>query len=151
MPVDRAVEEVARVELDPRLGGEDLERAAALRLDDPGDLAQLARLAAQHEVVVVAAAALQLLVGRVDARADRCRLAEVERRAVDRLHLAGRDQRRVDRREAVGLELQLVAEDRALALAGQVEVGVVREVDDRRRVGRRRVVDDEPAVRRAAE
>ena len=60
--------------------------------------------------------------------------------------LAGRDQRRVDRREAVRVDQQLVAEDVARALAGEVEVGVVGEVDDRGLVGRRRVVDARPLV-----
>ena len=67
-----------------------------------------------------------------DAGADRVRGAEVEGRAVDRGDLAGRDQSLVGRREMVGVEGQLVAEDRAGAFAGEVEIGVVGQVDDGR-------------------
>ena len=59
----------------------------------------------------------------------------------DRLDLAGRDQRVVDRRVVVGGDHQLVVEDRAVALAGEVEVAVVGQVDRRRLVGRGDVVD----------
>ena len=89
---------------------------------------QAAARAVQHPVVIVAAAVLHLRVRLVDARADRGRLAEVERRALDRRELAGRNQRRIDRRVAIGVDRQLVAEDVA-RLAGQVEVAVLRQVD----------------------
>ena len=58
-----------------------------------------------------------------------------------RRELARRDQAVVDRREPVGGDHQLVAEDVARAVAGQVEVAVVGQVDRRRLVGRRGVVD----------
>ena len=74
-------------------------------------------------------------------RADRLGAGEVHRRALDRLELAQRDQRVVDRQVAVGVERQLVVEHVARAGAGQVPVGVVGQVDDRRLVGRGRVLD----------
>jgi hypothetical protein len=68
-------------------------------------------------------------------------LPEVERGAVDRRQLAGRRERGVDLDEAAGGDAEPVAEHVAAALAGEVEVGVLGRVEDRRRVGRRRVVD----------
>ena len=81
--------------------------------------------------MVVAAAELELRVVCVDACADGRGLAEVERRAFDRPQLAGRDQAC----SSTGvnwsaLSISLVAEDVAVACAGQVEVGVVGQVDD---------------------
>ena len=55
--------------------------------------------------------------------------------------LAGRDQRAVDRRVAVRLDHQLVPEH--VAAARQVEVGVLGQVDRRRLVGGRVIVDDQ--------
>src|SRR5690349_19936669 len=62
---DRAVEEVARVELNSRLVGVDVESAAAGRLDDSGGM--VARAAAvEHPIMVVTARDLELLVRLVD-------------------------------------------------------------------------------------
>ena len=99
----------------------------------------------EDEVVVVAAGERELGERVADARADRGRLGEVERRSGDRRDLAGRDQVRADRRVPVGGERQHVVEDRSRALAGEVPARVVRQVDDRRRVGRRAEVDAERA------
>ena len=112
---ERAVEEVAGVELDPGLGrsrssarGRSPGRAAAR----PGAARRRAG-PVEHPVVVVAAAEHELLVvARGAARRSRASVAEVERRAGHRVDRAGRDQGRVDRRVAVGVELQLVVVDR---------------------------------------
>ena len=92
--------------------------------------------------MIVAAAIDQLLIAVADAIANTGRLAEVERRAFDR-----RDARwnrgRVHRRVFVRIDRELVVEDSARTVAGQVEVGMARQVDHRRLVGGRRVVDAE--------
>ncbi len=134
---ERAVEEVARVELGARLGRPGLQHAAGGRIGDRRDQLQrgVTRRAIEHEVVVVALPDHDLLVGVADPRADRRRRREVERRPRDRSDHAGRDQRGVDRRVVVGLEPEDVILDRAGALTAEVEVRVVREVDDRRLVG----------------
>ena len=83
---ERAVEEVAGVELDAGLGGEHLEGAAAVGVLGAGGEEQLAvvQLAVEHPVVVVAAPDHELLErGVADAVADRRRRAEVHRRALD--------------------------------------------------------------------
>src|SRR5204863_1401644 len=51
----------------------------------------------------------------------------------------GRDQARVDRRVAARVKRELVVEGGAAA--GEVEVAVLAEIDDRRAIGRRAVVD----------
>src|SRR6266545_1378203 len=130
-PHQRPVQEVARVELQARLVGDDLEDAAAARLDHPRGQLQAAAVAVEHPVVVVAAADHELRVAVADARADGGRVPEVEGGAPEVGDLAGRDQRRVDRGVVAGVDPQLVAVDVAGALAGQVPVVVVGEVDDR--------------------
>src|SRR6476620_9648059 len=145
---ERAGQEIAGVELDARLGGTDFEAAPGCRLaDNRGeDLRAVAgRRAGDDVVVVVAVAERELWVVVADAGADRVRGAEVEGCAIDRGDLAGRDQSLVGRGEMVGVEGQLVAEDRAGAFACEVEIGVVGQVDDGRRVGGGAVVDAERA------
>ena len=95
----------------------------------------------EHPVVVVAAPEHELLVVAAQPLADRVEPGEVERRAHDAGGRAVRDEVHVDGRELVGVELEQVVVDRPRALTGQVPVGVVGEVEDRRRGGRRRVVE----------
>src|SRR6266540_924999 len=81
LPRDRAVEEVARVELHPGLGRADIERAPAARLYQAGGVRKTRSAAAvEHPVVVVSPAKAQLHVVLRDARADPCRGAKIERR-----------------------------------------------------------------------
>src|SRR6266508_2533857 len=134
-----AVQEVARVELDARLVGEDLQDPAASRVGQPRRQLQPGAAPVQHPVVVVAAADDELRVAVADARTDRGRPGEVQRRAGHRGDLAGGDQGRVDRGVVAGPQQQLVVVDVAGALTGEVPVGVVGEGDDGRRVGGRLV------------
>ncbi len=66
----------------------------------------------------------------VDRLADRPGGGEVERRPAHRLVRPVRDLPLVDRGVGVGVDGEEVAEDVTAALAGQVEVGVVGQVDD---------------------
>ncbi len=101
----------------------------------------------EHEIVVVALAAADLLNLRIDARPDRGRRPEIERGAGHGGDLAGRDERFVDGRVGVGVDRQHVLENVAAAIACKVEVAVVCEVDQRCLVGRGRVVDAQLVVR----
>ncbi len=73
-------------------------------------------------------------------------LGEVEGRAGDRRELAGGDELGVDGGVAAGVEHEGVAED--VAGAGEIEVGVVGEVDDGGLVGGGGVVDAQLVARR---
>ncbi|GBL30134.1 aldose 1-epimerase [Opitutia bacterium] len=132
--LDRAVEEVAGIELEAGRVREHLERAAAARLrharGEP-------RRPAEAEVVgvVVAARPHELRVGRADAFADGAGAAEIERRAFDGRAFAGGDEAFRDRDEAIREEFQTVAQD--LAAAGEVEERMVRQVAERGGVRRR--------------
>src|SRR5947207_542645 len=75
---DRAVEKVARVELQSRLGGRDVEGATGRGIDHACGVLKAFTGTRQDEVVVVAEAVPELLVLFPDARADCRRLAEVE-------------------------------------------------------------------------
>ena len=137
------VEEVPGVELYARLCGRHIERAPAGRLRHMRGVNEPAtsRGSVQHERVVVTVAVLQLLVRLIDARANRRRLAEVERRSRDRRQSARRDERRVDSDVAVRVDRQHVIEHRSRSLAREVEVRVIRQVDGRRFIGRGLVLD----------
>ena len=63
--------------------------------------------------------------------------------SVDGGDLAGGNQRAVDRGVVVGGEHQFVVVDRGRAVARQIEIGVVREIDGRGLVGRGFVFDAE--------
>src|SRR4029453_6441237 len=89
---DRAVEEVAGVELQPGLRGQNLERTAGLRLDHARAEPHRPPASVQDEVVVVALADGDLLVLRLDTGADGRRLSEVEGRARNRSQLPGGDE-----------------------------------------------------------
>jgi hypothetical protein len=106
--------------------------------------------AVQDPAVVVAAGDGQLLVVGVDALPERAGGAEVERRPGDRGGSAGkRPQFAVDRQVGGGDQGELMVEDGLGALAGQVEIGVVGQVDHGRGAGGGAVVDAQPPVREA--
>ena len=71
-----------------------------------------------------------------DIAANELSRAEIEGSAGYRYRFPGRDEACVDGKVATGLDRKLVVEDSPPALALQVEVGVVREVDDGLGVGR---------------
>ena len=137
------VEEVPGVELDSGLCREDLEHSAAVGLlhTRRADHRRVAGAApVEYPVVVVTAADHELLEAVADPVSDRGRPGEVHRRTRHRIDCACRDQRRIHRGVVRRVQLQDVIVDRAGALAFQVPVGVVRQVDDRRLVRRRPVV-----------
>ena len=76
--------------------------------------------------MVVPVSKFQLLIIRVDPRADGRWLAEIERCAFNFPQFTGWNQRAINRRKLIGVDRHYVLED--VALAGQVEIGVVREV-----------------------
>jgi hypothetical protein len=100
----------------------------------------------EDQVVVEPLGVQELLVRSAEILADRLRRTEVEGGARDVGELAGGDEVRVDRCEAGRGDGQFVVVDRAAALARQVPVHVVGEVDDRGPVGGGLVVDAPVAV-----
>src|SRR5713101_6242235 len=74
-------EKIPGVELNPRLGGENPQNPAAVRLIDFGRFRQFVRRMIQHKVVIVAMTEAQLCVVRIDPLSDFMRLAKVEWRA----------------------------------------------------------------------
>ncbi len=76
------VHEVAGIELDARRGDAHFQHPARARFLDARGRAQCAGGAVHDEIVIIAAAKADLLVaGIADARANRRRFAEIERRA----------------------------------------------------------------------
>ena len=138
-----SVQEIPRVELYPRLGGVHFHDAPAHRVRNPGRKLERACFSVQHEVVVVAPSALDLQIVRVDAGAYGGRFREVEGRSCNRLQFSGGDQRLVSRCEPVCMEREFMAEDVPAAHSGQIEIGVLRQVDGGCLVRRGAVVDFE--------
>ncbi len=142
---DRAVQKIARVKLQARFGRENFQDAAAFRFGHPRHQLQLADFLVDDPVVIVAASELELFVVLPDARPNGRRSAEIKRRIVYRPQFPRRNQRRVNRREAVGQNRDLVVEN--VAFAGQVEIGMLREIDDRVLVGLGPVLQAKPLSR----
>src|SRR5205814_3603699 len=143
LAVNRAVEEVASIELNPGLGGEDLHDAPGFRLRDSRGERQAGAGTIQDKIVIVAPAEFQLFVGIVNTGSDGGGPAEVEGCAFDLAQLAGRDQGGVNRSKSVRVNHDLVLENTSVPLAGEVEVGMVGQIEHRIFVGRRRVFDYE--------
>src|SRR6185437_7742467 len=116
--LERAVEEVARVELHARLRRFDAQHAAASRVIYLCRGVKYTHLSAQNPVMVVTTPELQLLVVRIDALANYVRAREVERRSRDRGKLPRRNQRRVHRRELIGIDRELFIQNRPASVAG---------------------------------
>src|SRR5262249_16835884 len=129
LALDRAVEEIARVELQAWLGRRDLHRTPALRIRQSRRELEAGSLPFQHPVVIVALAVLELLIAVLDARADDGRPTEVERRAADVRELTPRNQRVVDGRVEVRVDQELLPEDIPRSLARHVPVRVLSEID----------------------
>ena len=97
-------------------------------------------------MVVAAAVANLRVLSLANACTDGHRRPKIERCASDRGDLTGRDERRVHRRHRVGVDGELVGENVTASVAGKVPVRVLREIDRRRLVTRRPIVDDQTIV-----
>src|SRR5213078_205447 len=112
LTLDRPVEKVARVELDPRLRRADFQHAPADRILEPRGIHELSLPATVDDpVVVITAPKPQLLIRSVDARPDPRRLVEIEWRTRHRRNLSGGNQGGVDRGERGRVEGQHVIGD----------------------------------------
>ena len=94
-----------------------------------------------HPVHVISAAKTNLVVVGADAFADLVRLAEIERRAFYRSQISRRDELTADRRDLVGVDRQLMIEHIPRSRAGEVEIGMVRQIDERILIRRGLVFD----------
>src|SRR5437870_3277461 len=81
---DAAIEKIAGIKLQTRLGCRNVERASRGWLGHASCMNQARAGAVQHEVVIVAAAEAQLFVILCDPRTDCRGSSEIERRAGDR-------------------------------------------------------------------
>jgi len=109
------VQEISGVKLHARLGRQDIHDPAAGRLIHFHCQRRPCRAGffVQHPVVIVAFAKFELLVVRVDARADGRLFRKIERCSCHRLQLARRYQRRIHGSKSAGVNhyfmLQVVA------------------------------------------
>ena len=92
-------------------------------------MSETAAVPIQDEIVVVATPVFQLLVFQVDSRPDGCGCREVERSAGNRSDDASRNQGGINRGKVRCVDREHVLEHVAPAVARQVEVRVLRQVD----------------------
>src|SRR5215468_6004264 len=106
-----AIEEIARIELQARLVSQQFEHAAASRRFQPCRQSDAAQ-GRKAEIMIVAAAAPQLLVVGADSLADDMRDAKIERRAFDRSRRPRqRNRAGADCEIMRGRDLKMVAEN----------------------------------------
>jgi hypothetical protein len=126
------------IKLKTGLGCRDVQNAAGRRRR-LARRAQAVILAIHHKVVVVSSAIPELFVVLRNSRADGHWLSKIERSALDGGDFAGRNRCGIDRRVSVGIDRQLVIENVTRA-AGEIEVGMMRQIDQRRFVRGRQVI-----------
>ena len=143
-----SVEEIAAIELDTGLVGENFHQPSGGGFVDGGSELHSRSVSAQHPVVVVAIAVVQLQVVVVDALTDSGRLIEIEWRACHSHQFTGGDKQTVDRGDGVGADGEDVVVDGAAAFPFQVEETVMREVDHCGAVGGGTICDFEFVVSR---
>ncbi len=132
------VRDIVRIELEGRLGGEHHHDDAAVGIIDPGGRSQLSRHAVDHHIGIEAGRPLQ----HGEAVAQRRRLGEVERRAVDAADLVSEKIGGV----AVGIEGDDFIVDGSRPLALEVEIEMIGEVEHCGLVGDAAVIDHEGVV-----
>ena len=131
---DGAVEEVPRVKLNAGFGGPDFHLAARFGIKSAGREPELAGVAIQHKIVIVASGVSRHFR---DVRADSGRLGEVEGRSLHGQDLAGWNQRGVHRSVLGGVEFENLGEN--VLLAAEIEIAVIGHIDRGRFVGLGRV------------
>ena len=116
LAVNAAVQEIGRIELQPRLSREHLEHASRFRIGDSSRQTEAGARAVQDVVMVIPFTKLDLFVVRINPRPDQGRFSEIERSILDLAKLARRNQRAVDGGEAVGVDHDFVLQDVARCL-----------------------------------
>ena len=133
-----AVEIIGGVKHDGRLGRRNFHPAARCGIERRRHAGHrpLGRIPQKARIV-----SPRIAPGFLDPDADRRRPREIERRPPHRRDFARGHVRRARRHVAVGLQLQFVIQNSAAPCARQVEIPVMREIDQRRPIGRRRAFD----------
>src|SRR5437660_3062670 len=138
-----AVEEIARIELNPRVIAEQLQYPTRGRVLGARDQARLRRrLLADHPVVVEASAEDDLFIARItDIAPDRLCNPKVEHRALNGAQLSGGNESPVDRCVALCRNHEALRHHVSRSLARQVPVSMIGHVDDSRLVSAGPVID----------
>lgn len=131
------IQEIARVKLHSGLSSVNDHLASRLRFHH--GCPQAHGLAFAQDIVEIVANGIALNL--FDAFADHCRLREVKGGSFNRFDLASGDQCVIRRSIFVGKDGQFMAENVAIALASQVEIAMVRQVDRRVLIGRGCVIN----------
>ena len=129
------------VKLQAGLGRAHFHDASALRFFHARGEHQRFAAVIDDEVVVIDSTRLRDFT---HVRANRCWFGKVQRRAFHRRDLTCREQLRIGHCVLVCIDPQFVIGH--AAIARQIEIRVVAQVDDRRLVGRRRVIETQFVV-----
>ena len=125
---DFAIEEVAAVELDAGLVGEDFHRATGFRVVEGGGGAHAFAIA-QDPAVVIAATEFEGFVFDFNALADGGGLGEIKGSVRDGVDASGGDQARIGGQIAVGEQGELVVVDGGHLVVAQIPIAVVDDID----------------------
>ena len=105
--------------------------------------AAVALVSVDHEVVVITAAELHLLIVGVDILPDRLSLPEIERSSLYGYDLTGRDQIGSHLCSVAAVHLKDLIADTAVVFSREIKVGVIGQVDNCLLVGDCLIVDPE--------
>ena len=133
----RAIEKMAIIELQSRLRGAHVEHATRSWFVQRRRSHEASRRAMQDEVVVEAASDGKLRMGCPHRAPQQNSLPEIKRGPVNAGDLPGGNECPIDRCVVTGVNRQLVIEHARAGFAGEVEICVLRQIDDRRGVGDR--------------
>src|SRR5580704_7510058 len=140
---DRSVQEVSTVELDSRLISQNFQQAPARWIIELRGFPQRSTFTIEDPVVVVAMAAMNLFIVGVNPRADSCGLAKIKRSRFHRFQFASRNEPGVDRSESGSMQRKLMVQD--VALSSEIEIRMIRQIDDCVFVRRSRILDSQIA------
>jgi len=128
----RSIQKITAVKLDPGFGREYLQHPTAARFENfRRRLQTVAGGSFENPVMVIAASELELLILLIDPGANRGWPREIKGTALHGLQIPCGNQVLVNRCEFQGMQEQLMIQDFTAHHAGQIEVAVVREIDNR--------------------
>ena len=136
------VEEIACVKLDAWLGGPHFQGAAGRRIVSRSGKLEIrgVGISFHDPTVVVATSVFDLSFFHVDVSADGFGSSEIQRAVIQRGDLSCGDEGFIHRDKAVGIDRHFMVEDGTVGISGQVEIGMVGQVDVGGPVGRSTVV-----------
>ena len=136
-----AIEQMAVVELQPRFRSAHVKHSTRSRFVQRRRSYEASPPALQDEVVIEAASDGELRMGCAQRTPEQDRFPEIKRGPVNAGDVTGGNERPIDRCVVTGVNRQLMIEHVRAEFAGEVEICVLRQIDDGWCVGDRVVAE----------